>query len=77
MENDREYYAVLEDGFAVLIEITEADREIINKKYNGDEEDFFYEVVCARHLISVNNCQWTTTCESQIVCYGTLPKIIV
>ncbi len=69
-EPDTSYFVVLEDGCVVFIEITPEMRNEIDTKYDGDEEDYFYEVVCEEHNISVNNCEWSLTCQSCVSCYG-------
>ena len=71
---DTEYFAVLEDGCVVLIEITDEMRNEIESQYCGDEEDYFVAVICEKYNINCNNCQWSLTCESMITCYGKKPK---
>lgn len=73
--NDTPYFAVLENGCVVFIEITPAMKKVIESSYEGDEEAYFAEVICEEYNISYNNCQWSLTCESQIACYGKKPKI--
>lgn len=71
---DTEYFAVLENGCVVLIEITDEMKKVAEKEYD-DIEDYFYAVVCEEHDISVNNCEWTITCASQIAVYGQIPQL--
>lgn len=72
---ERSYFVVLEDGYVIFIEITPEMRETIDNSYDGNEEEYFYEVVCEEHEISCNNCEWSITSESCITCYGTAPNI--
>lgn len=72
---DTTYFAVLEDGCVILIEITPEMQETIENSYEGDEEAYFAEVICEEYDISYNNCQWSLTCESCISCYGKKPEI--
>lgn len=69
------YFAVLENGYVIFIEITPEMRTAIDNSYDGDEEAYFAEVVCEEYGISYNNCQWAITRESCISCYGTVPDI--
>lgn len=73
--SDTQYYAVLEDGHVAFIEITPEMQRTIDTEYKGDEEDYFAAVVCEKHNISFNNCQWGITSESCIACYGKKPNI--
>lgn len=70
---DTPYFVVFEDGCVVFIEITQEMRETINKSYDGDEEEYFTDVVCREYNIC--NCQWILTTESCITCYGKAPNI--
>ena len=72
---DTTYYAVLEDGHVIFIEITPEMQRTIDTEYKGDEEDYFATVVCEAHNISYNNCQWGITSESCITCHGKKPNI--
>lgn len=73
--SDTSYFAVLEDGNVVLIEITPEMEKTIEDEYNRDYEGYFYEVICEDYNISHNNCQWMITSESCITCYGKKPNI--
>jgi len=75
MEKDTEYFAVIENGCVVLIEITDEMRNAIDTQHNGDEEDYFAAVICEEYGISYNNCQWSLTSEAQMACYGKKPKL--
>lgn len=75
MNIDIPYYAVLENGCVILIEITDEMRNEINTQYNGDEEDYFAAVICEKYDIGYNNCLWSMTTGSQMVCYGKKPKL--
>lgn len=77
MTTDTPYYAVLENGCVILIEITDKMRNAINSQYYGDEEDYFTDVICEEYDISYNNCQWSLTTEAQITCYGKAPNITI
>lgn len=72
---DTTYFAVLEDGYVIFIEITPEMQRTIDTEYEGDEEAYFGEVVCEEYNISYNNCQWGITSESCIACYGKKPNI--
>lgn len=69
-EPDTSYFVVLEDGCVVFIEITPEMQNEIDTKYGGDETEYFQDVVCEEHNISVNNCEWSLTCQSCVSCYG-------
>ncbi len=69
-EPDTSYFAVLENGHVVFIEITSEMQNEINTKYGGDESEYFQEVICEEYDISVNNCEWSLTCQSCVTCYG-------
>lgn len=75
MNTDTPYYAVLENGCVILIEITNEMRNAIDTQHNGNEEDYFAAVICEEYDISYNNCQWCVTSEAQMACYGKKPKL--
>lgn len=73
MKKDTSYFVAIEDGHVVFVEITPEMWDAINNSYDGDAEAYFSEVVCEEYKISYNNCQWSITCKSCIICYGKKP----
>ncbi len=67
---DTPYFVILEDGHVTFIEITPEMQNEIDTTYKGEVDDYFAIVICEVYCISLNNCQWSLTSESQISCYG-------
>ena len=74
-ENDTSYFVVLENGCVVFVEITPEMQQEIDSTYEGEIEDYFAAVICEEYNISINNCEWSITCESCVTCYGKPIKI--
>lgn len=72
---DKTYYAIIEDGNLLLIQLTPEMEAEIHEKHFGDEEDYLYAVLSEKYNISINNCQWGIVSESCMTCYGRLPQI--
>lgn len=70
MNDDKDYFAILENGFLMLVEITSERRQTINEKYNGDEQDYFEDVIGEELDLSFGDVQWQITSASQMFCVG-------
>lgn len=72
---DREYFVIMPNGYLTFIEITPERRNVIEAEYEGNEEEYLYEVLSEEFDFSVNNVNWTILTESAVSCYGRKPSI--
>lgn len=75
MDKEREYLVIMPIGHVTFIEITPERESVIDNEYEGDVEEYLYDVLSEEFDFSVNNVNWTVLSESCITCYGTMPKI--
>lgn len=72
---EREYFVIMPNGYLIFIEITLERQSVIDNEYEGDVEEYLYDVLSEEFDFSVNDVNWTVVPESSIACYGRNPSI--